>query len=69
MTDRFELEELIMDCWHITDDLGLIADKSMDEELTPDQIANLMIGLKELYSIKFEKLFRTYEQLIWENKL
>lgn len=69
MADRFELEEQIMDCWHVTDDLGLIADKFMDEELTPDKIGNLMIGLKELYSIKFEKLFKTFEKLISENKL
>ena len=69
MTDRFELEDQIMQCWHITDDLEIICERAMDREMSPDQIANLMIGLKELYSIKFEKMFGTFEQLIAENKL
>lgn len=69
MTDRFELEEQIMDCWRVTDDLDVIAEKSMEREITPDELANLMIGLKQLYSMKFERMFNTFEQLISENKL
>ena len=59
---RFDLEQEIMHCWNIVDDINLIYTTHLDKrELTPDELANILIGLKELYQLKFETLFDTFE--------
>jgi hypothetical protein len=59
---RFDLEQDIMDCWNITKDLDslLLAVERGDE----DQVMNIIIGLRSLYDLKFEKMFNTFEQCI-----
>jgi hypothetical protein len=32
--------------------------------MSQDQIANALMGMQELYEIRFDKLFRTFEQLV-----
>jgi hypothetical protein len=59
MTDRFDLEQQIMQCWNIVDDLDYLG-----EMLETDDTQNLLIGLKALYQAKFEKLFDTFERYI-----
>lgn len=68
MTKRFDLEQKLLDCWHITDDLDTIADAVLEQDLTNDDVANLLIGLSKLYHLKFEKTFRTFEGFISEKR-
>lgn len=64
MADRFELEQQIMDCWHVVDDLKVLFENVVeDENLTKDTISNVVLGLEQLYQMKFDKLFRTFEQV------
>lgn len=56
---RFELEQDIMNAWQVVDDINTIYHRS--EGLSEDQMMNLLLGLKELYQLKFEKLFDTFE--------
>lgn len=64
---RFELEQQIMECWNITTDLKAITEAVLDGPgLTDDQLSNMLIGLEQLYNIKFDKLFRLFEQMIKE---
>jgi hypothetical protein len=37
------------------------------EEGREDKIANMLIGIEALYEAKFDKLFRSFEQLIREH--
>jgi hypothetical protein len=69
--DRFDLEQNIMKCWNVTDDINLLYENVMDSnpELTTDQIANALLGMHQLYEMKFEKLFRNFEQLVKEGKI
>jgi len=60
MTDRFDLEERIMHCWGIVDDLDYVAELVQDD----DKAANMVLGLKSLYQAKFEKLWETFENSI-----
>jgi hypothetical protein len=60
MTDRFDLEERIMHCWQIVDDLDYVAELVQEN----DRVANLVLGLKSLYQAKFEKLWETFENSI-----
>ena len=43
-------------CSRILDDIDTITEAVIERDMTPDQIANLLIGLKELYSIRFANL-------------
>ncbi len=59
-----ELEEKIMSCWNVTNDIELAYESVLEQDLTTDQIANLLIGLHQLYELRFNQLFSTYEKLL-----
>jgi hypothetical protein len=65
--DRFDLEQEILDCWHITDDLQTIMETDSLE--LSDDVHNLLLGLKTLDHLKFERTFATFEQLVTQRKL
>jgi len=67
MTDRFDLEQQIMACWNITSDIDTLCEGVLESDMTTDQIANILLGMKQLYELKFDKMFRTFEELI-QNK-
>lgn len=69
--DRFDLEQQIMKCWNVTDDINTLYEGVMDSspELTTDEIANALLGMHQLYELKFNKLFATFEQLVQERKI
>ena len=65
MNNQFDLENEIMNCWRIIDDLKSLREHFMEgERVTDDSISNVLIGLETLYNIKFEKLFRTFENML-----
>lgn len=55
-----DLEQDIMNAWNVVDDLQLLSEKI--ENLSQDSLMNILIGMAELYQLKFEKLFEAYEQ-------
>lgn len=63
MGDRFDLEQQIMACWNVTSDIDTLFEGVMESDMTTDQIANVLLGMKQLYELKFDKMFRTFEQL------
>lgn len=65
MKDRFDLEQEIMQCWGIVEDIELLREKVLDgEKMTEDEVDNFLLGLKTLYSAKFERLFNTFEECL-----
>ena len=58
-SDRFDLEQQILDCWKITDDLRLVAKKG---EQAVEAVATL-------YELKFEQLWNTFENMVHERKM
>jgi len=72
MTDRFDLEQQILECWNVTNDLRHVTEYVLDAPLEPnreDKISNMLLGMEELYNLKFQKLFNTLETLIAEKKV
>lgn len=69
MSDRFDLEQEILDCWNITKDLEDLNFAVLEKDFTPDQTANVLLGLIELYNIKFDKMFDTFSKLISDKKI
>lgn len=65
----YDLEQQIMECWHITDDVSVLTEEILEGDLSKDKIINVLTGLEQLYAIRFNKLFRTYEQLLAAKKL
>lgn len=57
MINAFKLEQRILDCWSILEDLEYLGEVIEDN----DQALNILIGIKELYGIKFNKLWDAYE--------
>jgi hypothetical protein len=72
-TKIFDLEQHIMDCWKVTDDIELITKwfvddpkwEGMDGE-TMDALMNKYFAIKELYELKFEQLWGTFEEVCKE---
>jgi hypothetical protein len=67
MTKRFDLEQNILDCWKLVDDLDYVAKAAESGDM--DTMLNLIIGLKTLYSYKFETCFENFEHVLKEMAL
>ena len=66
---RFDLEQDIHDCWNITKDIDTLLVGVVEQDLTRDQIANILLGMQELYSLKFDRLFTTFEEMIKDKEI
>ena len=53
--DRFDLEQEILECWRVTDDINLFVGSSA----SADELRALSI----YYNRKFERLWETFEHL------
>jgi hypothetical protein len=62
--NQFDHEQQIMQCWGICEDLATLSEGVLERDLTPDQITNILLGMEQLYQLKFQKLFEYYEQSI-----
>ncbi len=74
--DRFDLEQQIMSCWNVVDDIDAVYKYVGDHEdfigMDPahsDKISNLLLGITSLYNLKFQTMFSTFESLISEKKI
>lgn len=71
MKDRFDLEQEIMECWRVTDDINMVTKhfidspnwKGMNAELA-DAMMNKYSAIAELYELKFQNLFDTFVDCI-----
>lgn len=62
MADRFDLEQGILGCWNVVDDMGVLL-RMLDNNPTEDEVSNFLIGMRAIYDAKFKELFSTYENL------
>lgn len=65
---QFDLEQNIMSCWNICEDLHTVSEAVLENQLTTDDICNILVGLAELYKIKFDKTFNCFEDFIKEQR-
>lgn len=70
-SDRFDLEQAIMVAWGTTEDIKLVWEYYYDgkEPMTPDELANVLLGLQNLHHLRCQKMWDIFEQLIREKKL
>ena len=67
MSDRFDLEQGIMNCWNVCDDIQLLLDSW--DKLDEDGKQNFLIGLKQMYQLKFERTFEQFEDCLRNRQL
>ena len=60
MTDRFDLEQQILECWKVTEDITLFSEKNS----TPEDFHALSI----YYEKKFDQLWSTFETMCREGQ-
>lgn len=74
MSDRFDLEQEILECWKIVEDIKLL-DKNVLEgkvegdNLTQDEISNYLLGLESIYELKFQRMFNTFSTLVSQKQI
>lgn len=64
---QFDLEQQIMNCWGVVDDIkGLL---QMDDlrSMTVDEHQNYLLGLTTIYQVKFELLQDLFERFMAEH--
>lgn len=69
----FDLEQQILQCWNIIDDIKdaaeWIADSPEFKDMPPeysDKIFNLLWGIENVYQRRFDKCFKTFEDVACE---
>ena len=61
MSDRFDFEQEIMECWKVTNDMQMYIDQGA-------KIEDLKV-LIDYYERKFQKVWDTFETMISEKKI
>jgi len=59
--DRFDFEQQILNCWRITDDVKDVSEGILEGDLNTDDAANILIGVRHIYELKFNKLWDLFE--------
>lgn len=59
-TDRFDLEQQILDCWGVTDDIKLLSKNNAKSED--------FSALAAVYEFKFNQLWNTFETMCAERQ-
>ena len=60
--DRFDFEQEIMHCWHVTDDIKAFAARE-------DTTADHWQALAQVYDVKFNVLWDHFEQMVRDKKI
>jgi hypothetical protein len=63
---RFELEQAIIACSNISDDVDILLDAAFDNALTSEQFGNALLGMKELHELRCKKAFDIFSLMIGE---
>jgi len=67
-TPVLDLEQEIMNCWRVVDDIDLLYGNLMDGNTTIDDVGNILLGMKHLYQMRFEKCFNRFEDVMRERR-
>ncbi len=64
--NTFDLEQDILNCWSVTTDIDLLYKNVMETEMSKDDIANVLLGIKCLYEMKFNRAWSEFEKVTSE---
>ena len=71
MKNRFDLEEAIGQMAQFTTDIDTViyAVGDASEPATEDELLNMLIGVKQLYETRYQKMWSIFEELIEQGDL
>lgn len=58
---RFDLEQEILECWKVTNDINMLVEK--------DASAESFKVLAQYYELKFDRLWNTFESMVHDGKM
>jgi hypothetical protein len=61
---RFELEQAIIACGNIADDVDMLMDALMDPTCDRERLMNALIGMRELHEMRCKKAFDIFSAMI-----
>jgi hypothetical protein len=67
--DRFELEQAIMNAWTTTDDITLLAENFSNGTLSEDEVANALLGLAALHTMRAAKVFDVFSEMLDDGQI
>lgn len=65
MKAMYELEQKIMSCWQVVDDMKATSGDGV-RELDVESMRSILKGMQILYDLRFDELFATYEAALDE---
>jgi len=69
MPNIFDLEQKILRCWSLKEDLDTIVDRLVERDsVEKDELVNVLMGLSVLHDIRCSNLFDTYEIILKQQK-
>lgn len=67
----FKFEQEFMECWNVTDDINMLMHHFGDDPkfvgmsgMAEDELVNLLLGIRCLYEVKFNRAWKTYEEVV-----
>ena len=74
MSDRFDLEQQIMKCWEITEDLDRLSKTLMEGipeggYLSRDEASNYAFAIRTVYEHRFQEMWNTFSELVHAREL
>ena len=68
MSAIYDLEQQMLECWNVTKDIDLVTRYLVDNSdgYTDDDVMNKYFAIKDLYELKFEQMWDTFEQVCKE---
>lgn len=66
----YDLEQDILNCWTITNDLDLLLKEceKIENAEVADQISNIVLGIKYVYDLRFQRCWKSFENYIWDQR-
>lgn len=73
MDKYFELEQNLLQCWNVVDDIKLVTNYILENPecgfmptAVQDKVSNMLIGISIMYQLKFEKAMESLETVMRE---
>ena len=67
-TDNFDLEQDILRCWSLTDDLGETLDDMENDRIDMEKAITVLRAFQAVYEHKFDRCFRTFKAVSQQNR-
>lgn len=61
---RFELEQAIIACGNINDDIELLMEAMLDADADKERVVNALIGARELHEMRCKRAFDIFAAMI-----